>query len=283
MHKRASETRDEWKRNYVRLYERSAAVHGGLAGHFSCPAVEAERQPKAAQSLTGVKTAFVEGLCVPQRRSRVLGFTEMLGLLLLYTFCILRLAHTIPSSTQSRRKPANLTLYGHAHCTDSRDWIGQGYFEADCVDAIAKLQHTDFSRHGEIAYEFLAPGARPVYGFPAVQTPKRYRSASCTVVIAMLKTFQPGLLPDEPPRLPYGYSDVTSFAELWSAVRAIDHLCVGPHRGLGWAMEGHINHAIGIFLLSTASNMNRDVPGRLLRLPKHAANVTVSSLPAEHS
>ena len=198
----------------------------------------------------------------------------MLGLLLLFTSILLRLIHATPSSSRTHPKLANLTLQGHAHCADSIDWTGNGYFEGDCVDAIAKLQHTDFAEHGEIAFEFLAPGARPVYGFPPVQTPRRYRHASCTVVIAMLNTFQPGLLPEEPPRLPYGYSDVASFADLWSAVRAVDHLCVGTHESLGWAMEGKINHGIGIFLWSTASTMNRYVPGPQLGLPKHAANVT---------
>lgn len=181
-------------------------------------------------------------------------------ILILPVLALLHLIQTAPLSSQNHHRAKNLTYNWQPHCTDSLDWFGASYLEEDCVDAIARLQHTDYIDHGQKTFEFLAPGASAVYGLPAFQTPKRYTARSCTVVIAMLATFTPGLIPDEPPRLPHGTSDVTSFASIWSAARAVGHLCSGTHGRLGWAMAGRVNHGIGVFVWATKSAMNRLVP-----------------------
>ena len=139
----------------------------------------------------------------------------------------------------------------------SRNTDSQIYYsEEDCVDAIAGLQHSDYDSYGQNLFEFLAPGAGAWYGYPYIVTPRRYTVRTCTIAIAMLVNFPPGMLPGEPPRLPYGFSDVSSFAQMWSAARQIDHFCEGVHGSLGWAMEGDINHAIGVFIWVTDSHID---------------------------
>ena len=195
-------------------------------------------------------------------------------LLILPVLALLHLAQTAPLNSQNHHRTRNLTYYWQPHCTDSIDWFGTSYLEEDCVDAIARLQHTDYIDYGQRTFEFLAPGARAVYGLPAFQTPKRYTARSCTVVIAMLATFAPGLIPDEPPRLPYGLSDITSFATIWSAARAVDHLCIGVHGRLGWVMAGRVNHGIGVFVWATKSAMNRLLQEDRLAMLDQKANTS---------
>ena len=195
-------------------------------------------------------------------------------LLILPVLALVQLAQTAPLSPKNDHRPENLTYHWHPYCTDSLDWYGGNYVEEDCVDAISRLQHTDYLQHGRRNFEFLAPGAKPAYGLPAFQTPKRYTARSCTLVIAMLTTFTPGLLPDEPPRLPQGMSDVTSFANLWTAARTIDHSCIGTHGSFGWAIEGRVNHGIGVFLWGTASAMNKLVSINRLAMLNQATNAS---------
>ena len=103
-------------------------------------------------------------------------------------------------------------------------------------------------------------GDKAVCALPAFQTPRRYTLRSCTLVIARLTNFTPGLILDEPPPLPHGRSDIAFFASMWSAARAIDHLCIRTHGSMGLAMLGRFNHCIRVFLWATKSAMNPLVP-----------------------
>lgn len=180
------------------------------------------------------------------------------------------LARAIPLNPKAHLTPTNLTYNDHAHCINTEDWAGDGYVDAHCAAAIANLYHSDVFEHSSTPFEFLAPGARSVYGIPAVWTPRRYTVGTCTVMIAMRVTFPYKMLPGEQPRRPYGWSDVSNFARLLSVAKEIEFQCLRADQSLGWAMDGDLNHGIGVFIWSTRSRMNRFVRGSSME----ASNMT---------
>lgn len=94
--------------------------------------------------------------------------------------CTLLLRLTSSATIPASSEPAcprgflsgpNQPVYG---CTDSIDWLGDGYSNEDCRAAVQKFYFIEVAKHGEQNFEFLLPGATRKTINPPMQTPRRY-------------------------------------------------------------------------------------------------------------
>ena len=59
-------------------------------------------------------------------------------------------------------------------CTNSIDWLGDGYSNSDCVAVVQRLYFVEVAKHSSREFEFLRPGATNKTDLPVMQTPRRY-------------------------------------------------------------------------------------------------------------
>lgn len=59
-------------------------------------------------------------------------------------------------------------------CTDSSDWMGDGYNNEDCRAVIQRFFYVEVSKHDRQKFEFLKPGAKNTTDHPVMHTPRRY-------------------------------------------------------------------------------------------------------------
>ncbi|KAL8906906.1 MAG: hypothetical protein Q9171_006074 [Xanthocarpia ochracea] len=150
------------------------------------------------------------------------------------------------------------------HCTDSTDWTAAFYNPNHCLDALQKLEDTDYKVHQSRDLEFLAPGAKSRTSLSAVRLPRKYTSGTCTIIIAMLSTIVEDILPGQVHQAQeYGTTDVSKFSYLWSIAAWVDRHCVNKNSYLGWCATGR-NGDIGVFTVATKSEMNRILSSVLL-------------------
>ena len=78
---------------------------------------------------------------------------------------------SISISTSSTCSYESEPPYG---CTDSMDWVGDGYKNEDCRAVIQRLFFVEVTKHGSSQFEFVLPGAENKTDKPIMRTPRRY-------------------------------------------------------------------------------------------------------------
>ena len=104
------------------------------------------------------------------QRNRMVLFWIALCLLVHSIVCASVSVSTSPTCSQKGSHEGE-PLYG---CTDSIDWMGDGYSNEDCRAVIQKLFFLEVTKHGDSEFEFLLPGAKNRTDKPVIQTPRRY-------------------------------------------------------------------------------------------------------------
>lgn len=102
-------------------------------------------------------------------------------LFILVTSCIwlLRLAFSagiqLPAASTCKRPQTQLAgSTSQFACTDSIDWIGDGYNNENCRATIQRLYNVEVTKHKKQQFEFLLPGASNKTDNPVMQTPRKY-------------------------------------------------------------------------------------------------------------
>ena len=154
----------------------------------------------------------------------------------------------------------NLTRPEHKPlCTARYEWTGKSYDPNDCLRALHHFEDTDFQYYKGREFEFLTYGAIPKSNLPRIRLPRKYTVGSCEIVIAMIGSFAPGLLPGQTFRSePYQQTDISRFSYLWSVAAWLDATCLEKIKHLGWIATGE-NYDIGVFVWATGSTMNKAV------------------------
>ena len=157
-------------------------------------------------------------------------------------------------------QPENFNISSNAQCVRSLLWIGQGIFHHDCEETLAFFDRHEANKNPEQLYEFYTRGTETQYGYPTARSPRKYVYGTCAIVIATLSSFPTALLPPDAAELaPYPPSDVETFAFFRDAIVDINAACIRYGGGFsgGWLAAGWRNEALGIFIWSPSSFMNR--------------------------
>ena len=188
-------------------------------------------------------------------------------------FCFLFLISTIQAHPRFRNLSA--ADEDHPMCTDSPDWTAGVFSSNDCLDALYKLEDTDYKIYRSRNFEFLAPGANRRTSLDAVRLPLRYTAGSCTLLITMLSGLPEHSLPGQMrDRGEYGKTDRSKFSYLWSVAAWVDGNCIAMNSMMGWCATGG-NFDIGVFFASTKSKFNKEVDSGRLK-SNSSGNASVS-------
>lgn len=175
-------------------------------------------------------------------------------------------------------KPYNRSLT-RVHCTNSPYWVDPAFNPRDCDDALNEFLDTSVAEHEVTAFEFLAPGTHPMHALPQVQTPMKITVRTCTLAIAMLASFAPGMLPGVGLE-PYPPTDVASFREIYFTALAGGVQCTRRQGKAGWSHTGG-RQAVGVFFWGTESGINTLVRnGMQLLKPPKLDNTTIDNVSA---
>lgn len=81
----------------------------------------------------------------------------------------------LPTASTCKRPQTQLAARNAEFaCTNSIDWVGDGYNNDDCRATIQRLYNVEITKHGRQEFEFLSPGATNKTALPAMRTPRRY-------------------------------------------------------------------------------------------------------------
>lgn len=195
--------------------------------------------------------------------------------MLFRTFIIL-LPLIVQEQTSVYGKPLNHSLT-QIHCTDSPNWIDPIFNRPDCDHALNQFLATSVVEHETTPFEFLAPGTHPSHTLPNVKTPLKVTVGTCTLVIAMLASFAPGMLPAAG-RGPWPPTDIASFRDIYFTALAVDVQCTRLQGKAGWLHTGG-RRAVGVFFWGTESRMDMVVRNGVHLLRPHG-NTTADDFAA---
>ena len=179
--------------------------------------------------------------------------------ILIIALLVLDFTWTIPLIPMFQPVAENLTA-SPAQCMASPHWVGSGIYHQDCLEAIAFFHRALTQKDLDQIFEFRSHNAPPHYGLPSIVTPSKYIYGSCAIVIATLSSIPAAYLPPGADRSPYPPSDVETFIVIQSAILRVESVCVKytpPLGGGGWLPVGQKNQALGLFIWSRDSYMNR--------------------------
>ena len=162
-------------------------------------------------------------------------------------------------SLSSILQPKNQTA-SSTQCVGSPHWVGSGIIHEHCLEAIAFFHRALTQKDTDQLFEFRSHSIPPHYGIPSILTPSKYTFRSCAVVIATLSSIPAPYLPPGADRWPYPPSDVENLTTFYSAVMRVEGVCIryAPHLSEGgWLPAGQKNQALGLFIWSRNSFMNR--------------------------
>ena len=185
-------------------------------------------------------------------------FMAVLILLTIVALAIVQIAAANPLKPTYQPKKFNLS--SSAQCVHSPLWVGKGILYRDCMEALAFFDRHEANKNPYQLYEFLTRGTKEHYDYPAIPSPSKYVYGTCAIVITTLSSFPAAILPPGAAELvPYPPSDVETFAFFRDSLVDITSACIRYHLGLsgGWLPAGRKNQALGIFIWSTSSFMNR--------------------------
>ena len=147
-------------------------------------------------------------------------------------------------------------------CVTSPHWVGNGILHEDCLEAMAFFHRAVSQKDIDQLFEFRRYSGSPHYGLSTVVTPSKYVFRSCAIVIATLSSIPAAYLPPGADGWPYPPSDVETFVAIQNAILRVEGVCVKYAPGLaagGWLPVGQKNQALGLFIWSRDSFMNRIV------------------------
>ena len=163
-----------------------------------------------------------------------------LGLLLM----LAGLAVSAPATLSTSSYNNSLLAY---HCNSSPTWGSFSFFPKDCHTAIGHFMVEELIPHGMTPFEFVTnEHSRSTY-LPHRVLPQKYHygllpgsfirqlsvylplQGTCTIAIASLSTFSPDEIPGIEPQNPFPESDVSSYGEIWTAVKDITNNCISPY------------------------------------------------------
>lgn len=145
-------------------------------------------------------------------------------------------------------------------CVSSPHWVGNGIIEEDCLDAVVLFRRAEALKAPFQLFEFKTSGVPPRYGILGIDTPRKYVSRTCALVIATLASIPAAYLPPGADLKPYPPSDVETFVTLQNAMMRVETVCIRHSQlltGGGWVPLGQKNQALGAFIWSSSSFMNR--------------------------
>ena len=133
--------------------------------------------------------------------------------------------------------PVSAPAGAPVHCTDSNEWTNPLFIQQDCEDAVNKIFGWDVRIYGDIKLEFVGPGTTPSGRLPFMQTPRGYRSRSCTMAVVMLDLFGPGKVPGTGPG-PFPTTGISNLREAFTAATNTLYHCVQGKKQVGWSGFG---------------------------------------------
>lgn len=159
-------------------------------------------------------------------------------------------------------QPKKSNLSSNAQCVPSPFWVDQGIFRDDCEEALAFFDRHEAYKNPYQLYEFSNRGTAKHYDYPNAHSPRKYVYGTCAIVIATLSSIPAVILPPAAAELaPYPPSDIETFAFIRDAIVDINSACTRYGHGFfgGWLAAGRKNKALGIFIWSPSSFMNKFV------------------------
>jgi len=195
--------------------------------------------------------------------------------MLFKTFTLLLLL-IIQQESAALAKPFHRSL-PQIHCTDSPSWIDPMFNRLDCDHALSQFLATTVTEHETTPFEFLAPGTHSMHVLPHVQTPVKITVGTCTLAIAMLASFAPGMLPGAG-REPYPPTDIASFRDIYFTALAMDVQCTRRQGKAGWSHTGG-RLAVGVFFWGTESRIDMVIRNGVQLLKPHD-NTTLDNVDA---
>ena len=145
-------------------------------------------------------------------------------------------------------------------CMSSPHWVGHGIVHQDCEAAIAFFHHAEALKDPYKRFEFRAHGLPSRYGIGSMDTPRKYVFGTCAVVVTTLSSIPLAYLPPGADHSPYPPSDIEMFVAIGNAMIHVENVCIKRTRvltGGGWLPLGQKNEALGVFIWSSSSYMNR--------------------------
>ena len=171
---------------------------------------------------------------------------------------IIQIAAATPLN--SMFQPKKLNLSSNAQCVRTPFWVDKGIFRSDCEEALAFFDRHEAKKDPYQPFEFLTRDTKRQYGYPGARSPRKYIYGTCAIVIATLSSFPAVVLPPAAAALaPYPPSDVETFGFFEDAIGKINSACIMYDHGFfgGWLAAGQKNEALGVFIWSPSSLMNR--------------------------
>lgn len=145
-------------------------------------------------------------------------------------------------------------------CMTSPHWVGDGIVREDCEVAIAFFHRAEALTDPYKRFEFRAHGVLPRYGIRSIETPRKYVFGTCAAVVTTLSSIPLAYLPPGADHSPYPPSDIEMFVAIGNAMKRVENVCIKDTRmmtGGGWVPLGQKNEALGVFIWSSSSYMNR--------------------------
>ena len=174
-------------------------------------------------------------------------------------FLILDSTWAIPLNPIFQPVAENLTA-STTQCAASPLWVGSGIIHEHCLEAIAFFHRALTQKDTHQIFEFRSYHVPPHYGIPSIVTPSKYIFKSCAIVIATMSSIPAAYLPPGADQWPYPPSDVEMFATIQTAIMRVESVCIRYSpllAGGGWLPVGQKNQALGVFIWSRDSFMNR--------------------------
>lgn len=164
---------------------------------------------------------------------------------LLLLWCSFRSSTSFPTNTTYTPFQEHSAI-----CSNGEDWIHPYFRPLDCQLALRRLAQDATDRRRTL-YTFLAYGQQATSSFPTIYTPRRYVRRTCTIAIAMISEFLPGMLPDISPGIDWPGSDVSDFGTINTRASGMLEECVDRLLSGGFVNVGRHSGGIGIFVWST--------------------------------
>ena len=182
-----------------------------------------------------------------------------LGMLMLFVTVLLDSACATPLRSIIQPTANNISA-PRVLCMASPHWVGNGIAHKDCEAAIALFHRAEALKDPFKRFEFRAHGMPSSYGIGSIDTPRKYVFGTCAVVVTTLSSIPLAYLPPGADRSPYPPSDVEMFVAIGNAIMSVENVCIRHTRvltGGGWLPLGQKNEALGVFIWSSSSYMNR--------------------------
>ncbi|KAL8989813.1 MAG: hypothetical protein Q9177_001383 [Variospora cf. flavescens] len=125
-------------------------------------------------------------------------------------------------------------------CDSRPDWSAANFLKEDCYNSVLDVFLQDYRPHAKAKFNFYSSIIPPPPGSNRIQTPRRYTTKSCTLVLVMLYRFGFAELPGTV-RGGHALTELATFEEIYKAARRLEEKCIlgqGQTSGLAWEPVG---------------------------------------------